>query len=490
MPELLRIATLLTVVGALMIVSVVFSRASERTGIPITLVFLLVGMLAGSEGIGGIVFDDYDLTFRLGTLALVLILFDGGLNTSASAVRESLGPAGVLATAGVVGTAAAVAWVAHFVGLSWPMAMLLGAIVSSTDAATVFAVLRGSGLHLKRRVGTTLEVESGANDPAAVILTTLLLANVLEPGSLTAGRIARDVLLQVGVGLALGAAIGYGGRRLLARARLATSGLYAVVTLALAMLSFGVPSLLQGSGFLSVYVAAIILGNGALPYRAGLLRIHDALAWMSQIVMFLMLGLLVYPSRVIEAADIGVGIALFLALIGRPIVVALCLLPFRFPPRDTLYVGLVGLRGAVPIVLATFPVLAGAMGAPRIFDIVFFIVVSNSIVPGMLVPWLTRRLGHESRQPPPPRAVLEIESMRPLSGELLSFYIDPALAVTGVPIADLPFPEGSSVTLIVRGDELVAPKGSTVLLPGDHAYVFARPDERQLIQLMFGRPEE
>jgi len=250
-----------------------------------------------------------------------------------------------------------------------------------------------------------------------------------------------------------------------------------------------VPALIHGSGFLAVYVAALVLGNGVLPYRAGLLRVHDALAWLSQIAMFLMLGLLVFPSRLVDVGWAGLALALFLAVVARPLVVALCVTPFGFTARDTAYVGWVGLRGAVPIILATFPVLAGAPGAQRIFDVVFFIVVVNALVPGATVPWVTRRLGLEPREPPRPPAVIEIESRLPLTGELLSFYVDAALAVTGVPLAELPFPEGSAATLIVRGRELIAPKGQTALQAGDHVYVFARPEDLPFIQLMFGRPE-
>jgi cell volume regulation protein A len=205
--------------------------------------------------------------------------------------------------------------------------------------------------------------------------------------------------------------------------------------------------------------------------------------------MFLVLGLLVYPSRLVEVAWVGLALALVLAFVARPLVVAVCTAPFGFPLRHVAYMGWVGLRGAVPIILAIFPVLAGAPGAARIFDVVFFIVVVGALVPGATVPWVTRRLGLESAEPPAPPAVLEIESRQPLEGELLSFYVDEALAVVGVPIADLPFPEGAAATLIVRGRELIAPKGQTVLIPGDHVYVFARPHDRPYIQLMLGRPE-
>lgn len=482
-------ALLLATAGLLMGASVLFSRASQRIGVPIVLLFLVVGMLAGSEGIGRIQFDDYRFAFRLGSLALALILFDGGLNTPLAALRRTWAPAGLLATAGVALTAALIAVPAHYWGLDWPQALVLGAVVSSTDAAAVFAVLRGSGLQLKRRVGTTLELESGLNDPVAVILTTALTANLLRPGEVTPLRLALDVVLQLAVGGALGLAIGKGGRVLLRRLPLATGGLYPALTLALALLAFGVTTLLHGSGFLAVYLAGMLLGNGPLPYHAGLLRVHDALAWLAQIGMFLILGLLVYPSGLVEVAGPGLGLALLLAFLVRPLVVGLCLLPFRYPRKEVLYIGWVGLRGAVPIVLATYPVLVGAAGAGRIFHIVFFIVVINALVPGGTVGWVTRRLGLQKAEPPAPQAVLAIESRLPLEGELMSFYIDDALVVAGAALEDLDFPDGSSVTLIVRGNRLIPPRGATVLATGDHVYVLTQPEDQPLIQLMFGRPE-
>ena len=488
--EPLPTAILLATFAVLLLISVLFSRASERVGIPIALIFLGIGMLAGSEGIGGIAFDDYQFAFRVGTAALVLILFDGGLNTSMSALKQYAAPAGILATLGVLITAGLVASVAHALGFDWPHALLLGAIVSSTDAAAVFSVLRASGISLKRRVGTTLEVESGINDPMAVILTVLLTQNLVAPSSLLDWHVPIKIVVETVVGAAFGAAVGYGGRRILAGARLPAGGLYPALTIGLAFLSYGGATILHGSGFLAVYVAAVILGDGPLPYRASLTRVHDAVAWLSQVLMFLVLGLLVLPSRLLEIAGVGLLLALFLALVARPIAVAVCLWPFPYTWRDRFFVGWVGLRGAVPIILAVFPVLAGAPGAERVFDVVFFIVVVNAVIPGGTVPWVTRRMKLESADPPRPPAVLEIESRRPLNGELLSFHIDEALSVTGVPIMDLPFPEGAAATLLVRGQELIAPKGQTVLEPGDHVYIFARSEDLPFIQLLFGRPEE
>jgi cell volume regulation protein A len=488
--EPLATALLLALFGALLVVSVLFSRASERSSIPVALIFLVIGMLAGSEGIGGVAFENYAFSFRIGTVALTLILFDGGMNTPLASIREAIRPAGVLATLGVVGTAALVGAGAHALGLAWPLALLLGAIVSSTDAAAVFAVLRGSGVQLKRRVGTTLEVESGINDPMAVILTAAMTEHALTAGGVEPWRLALGVVVQLAVGGVLGVVAGWLGRMLLTRLVLPAGGLYPALTLGLACLAFSVPTLLFGSGFLAVYVAGVVIGNAQFPFRNGLLRVHDALAWLSQIVMFLVFGLLVFPSRLRGVAGTGVALALFLVVVARPLVVALCLAPFRaYRAREVGYIGWVGLRGAVPIVLAIAPVLAGVPGAERVFDIVFFIVVVNAFVPGATVPWVTRRFGLESRDPPAPPAVLQVESLVPLEGELLSFRVDEALAVSGARLRELEFPSGAAVVLIVRGRELLAPKGDTELTPGDHVYVITKAEDRGYIQLIFGRPE-
>ncbi len=487
--EPLPTAIALVVMGVLLAVSVLASRASGRLGVPFLLVFLAVGMLAGSEGIGRIPFEDYRLTFRVGTVALVLILFDGGLNTAMSSIRRVLAPAGVLATIGVAATAGATALGARALGFDWAEALLLGAIVSSTDAAAVFSSLRSAGMRVRPRVQYLLEVESGGNDPMAVILT-LAVTQALATGPAAGWGIVRDIVVQLSVGLASGIAVGYGGRWLLVKVRLAAIGLYPVLTLAIAFFAFGAPTLLWGSGFVAVYVAAVILGNGPLPYAAGLRRVHDAMAWFSQVAMFLLLGLLAFPSRLLSVAGPGLALGLFLALVARPVVVAASLLPFRFPGREIVFVAWVGLRGAVPIMLATFPVFAGVSGATRVFDLVFFVVVVSAVVQGTSIRFLARKLGLEVPGPPPPRAVLEIMSTQRLGGEVVSYYVEPASAVAGSRISELPIPEGSAVMLVVRGRDLVAARGRTVLQPGDHVYVFAPPAEKGFVQLLFGRPEE
>ncbi len=487
--EPLPTAIALLVTGLLLGVSVLASRASGWLGIPFVLLFLAVGMLAGSEGIGRIAFEDYQLTFRAGTVALVLILFDGGLNTTMTSIRRVVAPAAVLATVGVVGTAAITALGARALGFGWGESLLLGGIVSSTDAAAVFSVLRGANIRVRPRVMSLLEVESGLNDPMAVILTIGVTLALVRGTGWDWGMVVHAVA-QLTVGLGVGLAIGYGGRWVLGRVRPAATGLYPVLTLALAFFAFGAPTIVWGSGFVSVYVAAVVLGNGPLPYVAGLRRVHDAMAWFSQVAMFLLLGLLAFPSRLLSVAVPGLALGLFLALVARPLVVAASLLPFRFPRREVMFVSWVGLRGAVPIMLATFPVFAGVPGATRVFDLVFFVVVVSAVVQGSSVRWAARLLGLLVPGPPPPRAMLEIMSTQRLGGEVMSFYVEPASAVAGSRISELPIPDGSAVMLVVRGRDLVAARGRTVLQPGDHVYVFTPPGDKSFVQLLFGRQEE
>jgi cell volume regulation protein A len=487
--EPLPTAIALAAAGLLLVASVVVSRASGRLGLPLALLFLLVGVLAGSEGVGRIRFEDYSLTFRVGTVALVLILFDGGLNTELAALRRVIAPAGLLATAGVVGTAGITALGARALGFGWPGAFLLGAIVSSTDAAAVFSILRGAGLQVRARLSRLLEIESGLNDPMAVILT-LSVTRALAGGERPGLAIAWEAAVQLAIGLAAGVAIGFGGRWLLARIRLSAGGLYPVLTLALALFAFGAPTVLSGSGFVAVYFAALVLGNGPLPYATGLRRVHDAMAWFSQVAMFLLLGLLAVPTRLEGVAGPGLALGLFLALVARPIVVFALLAPFRIPLREIAFIAWVGLRGAVPIMLATFPVLANLPGSLRIFDLVFFVVVVSALVQGTSIHWLAWRLGLEVEAAPPPRAVLEIVTTQRLAGEVLSFYVEPASAVARSRIEDLDVPEGSVVMLVVRGRDLLAARGGTVLEPGDHVYVFTSPEDKPFVQLIFGRQEE
>jgi cell volume regulation protein A len=479
----------LAVLGVLMLVSVLLSRVAGWLRVPLALMFLGVGMLAGAEGVGRIPFADYRLSFRLGTVTLVLILFDGGLNTSYAAIRRAAAPAITLATAGVVSTMVLLAIAARLLGFSWPAALLVGAIVSSTDAASVFAVLRASRIALVKRVATTLELESGLNDPVAVLFT-VALTGWLRGEHPSIAALALLLVEQLLVGFLVGVAIGRGGRWVLGHARPAAAGLLPVFTIALGFSAFGVATLMHGSGFLATYCAAVVLGNGAMPYRTGILRVHDALAWLGQVVMFVVLGLISFPHRLLAVGAVGLVLGLALALVARPLAVVLCLLPFRFRARETLFVAWVGLRGAVPIILAILPLLAGAPEAGRIFDVVLFIVVVSALVPGAMVTWMARQLRVEVNAAPPPAAVLEIASTFPLRGDVHAFYLAPSSAVSGAPVGDVPLPPGAAIVLLLRARQPMAPQPETVLATGDHVFVFCHAADLAEIALLFGRVEE
>lgn len=475
--------------GLLLGVSVMFSRASVRTGLPMTLLFLSIGMLAGSQGIGGIAFDNYTQAFWLGYVALAFILFDGGLNTHWAAVKRVIAPGALLATVGVLVTAALMAVGGKLLGLSWSESALIAAIVSSTDAAAVFSVLRASGVNLKKRLGITLELESGLNDPVAFILTGLVVQFIGRPDTVDLWASAGTVGIELVVGLAGGVAIGLGANWVLRTFPLRPSGLVPAFTVAVACLAFGIPALLHGSAFLAVYVAGIALGAGSLPYRSSVHRVHDTLAWLSQIGMFLVLGLLAFPLRIVGVLPIGIALALLLAVIARPAAVAMCLFPFGYRPKEVAFVGWVGLRGAVPIVLATIPVIARVPGAERAFDVVFVIVVMNALLQGTTVPWLARRLNLESGESPAPEALLEMEGPMPFDTEIRSFHVEEDLPVCGQSLAEIPFPHSSSAMLVIRGRQLLSPRGDTVLKAGDHVYLLVNAEDAALLQLLFGRPE-
>ncbi|AKS42370.1 potassium/proton antiporter [Wenzhouxiangella marina] len=481
-------ALLLTAAGLLLVFSVLFSRPSERIGVPVVLVFLLIGLLVGAQLPEH--FVDFDLAFRLGTVGLVLILFDGGLNTPFRQVRQYLLPASILATAAVVGTALLVALLAHALGLGWTESLLIGAIVSSTDAAAVFSSLRGSGVQLRRRVGATLELESGLNDPMAVILTLTLTTQLAGGGGFEWGGFLIQILAQLGIGLGAGLAIGWLGSQLLERIRVPAAGLYPAVTLALALLAFGLPTLFMGSGFLAVYVAALMLGNRRLPYRSGILRVHDAMAWLAQISMFLILGLLAIPELLAASAWTGLILALGLGLIARPLMVLLCLAPFGYRLPESGFIAWVGLRGAVPILLATYPVLAGVAGASELFHLVFFVVVVNALIPGATVRWAVALFKVERAGRERPSPVLEINAIEALPVQIISFRLDPAALVTGHRAAGLPLPEGADVLLLVRGRNALPVGPDTVLEADDHVHVMLRPEHKAAVELLFGLREE
>lgn len=472
--------------GVLLLAAVASSSFSSRFGIPALVLFVAAGMLAGSEGIGGIDFENYERAHAIGTVALAVILFDGGLRTSYSAFRRGLGPALGLATVGVAVTAAITGAAASAVlGLPLIEGLLLGAIVGSTDAAAVFAVLRGSGLRLGERLGATLEVESGANDPMAVFLTLALIQ--LRLGQVASGwTLLGSLGLQVVVGVAAGLLVGWVGVVLNRRLRLAASGLYPVLATAVALLAFGAAAQLHGSGFLAVYLAGIVAGNGRTLQRRQVLAFTDGIAWLAQVVMFVVLGLLSFPSRVMAVAWQGVAIGAVLILLARPAAVAAVLLPLRFTLREAAFVAWAGLKGAVPIVLAIFPLLFGLPNGPLLFDVVFFIVLLSALTQGWSLPAFARWLGVEEPEADEPSVALELTGADDVQGDVVRYAVTARSPAAGRMLRDLALPEGAVVAMVVRGADVIPPAGETEIRAGDHVSVVLRPGVRDAVDHAFG----
>jgi potassium/hydrogen antiporter len=380
------------VFSTLVILSIFTIKLSNRFGIPSLVLFLAIGMLAGSDGLGGITFDNPDLVRSLGITALVLILFSGGLDTEWAAIRPivwqglSLSTIGVLVTALLIGVF--VSWVQ---GFSFLEGLLLGAVVSSTDAAAVFMVLRARKTKIPRRLIQLLEFESGSNDPMAVVLTIALIQLLTEP-STSFGELVVFFVMQMGVGAVLGIAMGELMRRSFNALDLELEGIYPVLSVALALLTYGLTDYLHGSGFLAVYLAGLVMQRKPFTHQQSVLRFHDGLAWLMQVTMFLALGLQVFPARLLPIAGVGLLVSLFLIFIARPasVHVALAFSPMSF--REQTLVAWAGLRGAVPIILATFPLVAGLDKADTIFHMVFFIALTSVVMQGTAIPLLTRML--------------------------------------------------------------------------------------------------
>ena len=471
--------------GVLLLLGIASSKFSARFGMPVLVLFLGVGMLAGSEGLGRIAFEDYRLASDVASVALALILFDGGLQTSGRSVRAAWRPALALSTVGV-GVTSLLAGLAAAVVLGVPVlhGLLLGAIVGSTDAAAVFSVLRTSGLKLPDRLTATLEVESGANDPMAIFLTLGLVA-VVAGGDASPGALGLLFGLQFGVGALAGVGVGLGAARVVNRINLAQPGLYPILVTAVGLLAFGLAAVLGGSGFLAVYLAGIVLGNSTLVFKRGILLFHDALAWLAQMVLFVLLGLLSFPSRLLAVAPEALLVALVLIVVARPVAVWLSAAPFGFRPRELAFLSWVGLKGAVPITLATFPLMAGVEGSGVLFDVVFFVVLVSALAQGWSLPVVARRLRLAEPADPPAPLTLEINALRHLEGEIVDYTVAPSARVAGQTLRDLTLPDGVVMTLVVRGDEVIVPRGSTELRPGDHVFVALRSALVPLLNRLF-----
>ncbi len=488
------IDTVVLVAGVLLLLGIVSSKLSTRLGLPVLVLFLLVGMLAGSEGIGGIEFENYRLAHAIGTVALALILFDGGLGTSLASIRVAWKPSLVLATLGVsltaIITGLAASWILQ---ISLLEGLLLGSIVGSTDAAAVFAILRWGGVSLPKQMSALLEVESASNDPMAVFLTVgciELLLGKITPGPGLLGFFLSQMLIGGVVGL-LG---GFATVWLVNRIELGAAGLYPVLVSACGLLVYGVAVKLSGSGFLAVYLAGIVVGNRQLSLQQGVRRFHDALAWLSQIVMFVTLGLLCFPSRLLDVTVKAVLISFVLMFVARPLAVLASTLPFRLKWRELTFLSWVGLKGAVPITLATFPLMFAtpevSLQAALLFDVVFFVVVISAVVQGTSLSPVARWLGLECPREPEPAVTLEISSLRRVDGNVLDYAITADSRAAGRLVRDLALPVGVVIALIARDQKVIPPQGNTRIRAGDHVIVVLKRGTEPLVEQVFGRKQQ
>ncbi|WP_292898070.1 MULTISPECIES: potassium/proton antiporter [unclassified Nitratireductor] len=480
----------ITLVGTTLVLFAAFSSViAFRFGAPLLLIFLGIGLAAGTDGLG-LDFDNAAIAYFIGSLALAVILFDSGFGTSIAAFRQAAAPAIILATIGVLLTAGLVGVAAYYVtGFSWLESFLLGATVASTDAAAVFFLLRVGNISVRERVRSTLEVESGSNDPIAIFLTLSLVGLIAGGEAIKAGELAADVALgflqQMGIGLAAGLLGGWSIVRLVIRLRL-EQGLLPIFVIALSLLVFALAGAVGGSGFLAVYVAGLIAGNAKLRSTAMLKRFQDGVTWLAQIIMFLVLGLFATPSQFAEIVFQALFIGLFLIFIARPIAVTLCLMPFRFSPAESAFISWVGLRGAVSILLAITPLIDELPNGRPLFNIVFIIVLVSLIVQGWTVGPLARRLGLTLPPRMGPLNKVELELPGSARHELLAYRV-----VAGSPVErGQRIPRWAKPSLVVRDGRSMTYQYAGRLAAGDHVYIFVPDRYPRLLDRLFASPVE
>lgn len=477
----------LLVGSILLLISILAGKTSYKFGVPTLILFLLVGILAGSEGLGGINFEDPQLAQFIGIVSLNFILFSGGLDTSWKSIKPvmwqgiSLSTLGVLLTAVSVGT-----FVWLITDFTIYEGLLLGAIVSSTDAAAVFSILRSKNLGLKSNLRPTLELESGSNDPMAYFLTIAFLGLVVNQDQ-SILSIIPFFLQQIIIGGVLGLLFGKLGKILINRIRLDFDGLYPVLAIAIMFISFSGTDFLGGNGFLSVYLTAVYLGNHSIIHKRTIMKMFDGLAWLMQIVLFLTLGLLVFPSQVVSVLGIGIVVSAFLILIARPIGVFISLLFFKMKMRRRWYISWVGLRGAVPIVFATYPLLAGIDKADTIFNIVFFVSLSSVLIQGttlsLFARWLHVALPEKAKPKSPVDTFLS-EGAKSLFREII---IPEHNQSVGKPIVELGFPRKAIIAMISRNDKFLTPNGTTEIMPNDMLIILT--EDKQTLQEVYSSLE-
>jgi potassium/hydrogen antiporter len=474
--------------AGLLFAGVMASKLSSRLGVPALLLFLGIGMIAGSEGLVGIEFADPEPAMLLGVIALSLIIFDGGLQTDVKKMPNEIRRDGILlATVGVVLTAGLVGVFAVYVlGVDWITGLLLGSIVSSTDAAAVFSVLRARRLGVKSEIRSLLEFESGSNDPTAVFLTMTLVA--ISTGEQAVGWMLPLLFVyKLAGGIAAGLLFGRGLVYLLNHIDLEYDGLYPVVSLAGVGLVFGLTEAVGASGFMAVYVAGLVMAGNVFVHRNSLIRFHEGLAWLMQIAMFLVLGLLVFPSQLVEVAPAGMMVALFLVFGARPVAVFVSLLFSRLNLRERTMVGWVGLRGAAPIILATFPLVAGISEADYVFDVVFFAVIVSVLLQGPSVAFVAKRLGVDAPLGDSTAHPIEISAPQDLGVKIKRLVVGRDSIADGARLLEIGGPTRPLIVMLRRGGRIFVPTGSTVLDEGDELFALGDPESMQEMREVLAR---
>lgn len=467
---------ILLVLSVLILISITLTKFSENLGLPALILFLVVGMLAGSDGPGKIYFDNVYIAQYVGIVALIFILFSGGLETKWRDVKPIMWTAFSLSTLGVVLTTAILGiFVHYFFQLPLLESLLIGAIISSTDAAAVFSVLRARGTKLKGNIKPLLELESGSNDPAAIILTVILI-QLIQAEDVSVFRIIFFLIQQ----LVFGAAIGFGAGKVLSFAfnkfKFSYPSLYPVFAIASAIFVYAIAASLGASGILAVYIAAVILGNSEFIQKRSLIRFFDGLALLGQIIMFLTLGLLIYPSQLYNVIGAGLVLSAVLIFLARPIGVFISMMFSKFKLNEKMFISWVGLRGAVPVILATFPLTAGLEIGPYIFNLIFFITLTSALVQGWSIPLTAKMFGVRGQKVTNKHIPIEMTDAEKTNNDLLDLIIPPNSAVAGRSLAELKLPPESLITVIYRDNDYVVPSGGSILEEGDTILVLVNKE--------------